>query len=386
MMTERLNIAAPILIALLTIHLLVMYSIRPYGYNLSAMMRLTETEENGQDIKRYFQKGMVIFSEGGYDGQNYYYVAMDSIFKMDYKNAYRQQRMLYPLLSKLLTFGDNSLLPYTMYLVNLASLALGMYFFILILRYYSLNPMWSLFYGLSPPSIMTIQYDLPSPLSIFLIIAAVYFYICKGRIYLTVLFFAFAFLTREDSLLVLLPLLIWDFQKNRSIGRGVVLASSLIPFVLWQFYITFKIGKLPTGVSAASTLNPMPFYGVAAYFLTVKIEGIKQLFKIGSVALVFLYFTAVFFIMIKALIRGRNLFYYVVGAYCILVLFTVPSQWDNYNGLLRMFYGMFPFLVLSYSYAKETSLRYAVYFIAVLIFLTGVRILFVSPVYPFTIW
>src|SRR3989338_854533 len=126
MMTERLNIAAPILIALLTIHLLVMYSIRPYGYNLSAMMRLTETEENGQDIKRYFQKGMVIFSEGGYDGKNYYYVAMDSIFKMDYKNAYRQQRMLYPLLSKLLTFGDNSLLPYTMYLVNLASLALGM--------------------------------------------------------------------------------------------------------------------------------------------------------------------------------------------------------------------------------------------------------------------
>lgn len=385
-MTERLNVGAPIFIALLTIHLLVMYSIRPYGYNLSAMMRLTETEENGQDIKRYFQKGMVIFSEGGYDGQNYYYVAMDSIFKMDYKNAYRQQRMLYPFLSKLLTFGDKSLLPYTMYLVNLTSLALGMYFFILILRYYSLNPMWSLFYGLSPPSIMTIQYDLPSPLSIFLIIAAVYFYICRDRVYLTALFFAFAFLTREDSLLVLLPLLVWDFQKNRSLSRGVILASSGIPFVLWQFYIAFKIGKLPTGVSAASTLNPMPFYGVAEYFLTVKIEGIKQLFKVGSVVLVFLYFMAVFFIMIKALSRGRNLFYYVVGAYCVLVLFTVPSQWDNYNGLLRMFYGMFPFLVLSYSYSKETSLRYAVYFIGVLIFLTGVRILFVSPVYPFTIW
>ena len=36
-----------------------------------------------------------------------------------------------------------------------------------------------------------------------------------------------------------------------------------------------------------------------------------------------------------------------------LVLFTVASQWDNYNGLLRMFYGLFPFLVLAYCVEKR---------------------------------
>src|SRR3989339_1033763 len=169
----------PIIITLLAVHALVMYSIKPYKYNMSSMIHISQNEKEGV-AKEYFQKGMVIFDGGGYDGQFYYYVAMDPFLEKGYfKNAYRQQRILYPLLARCLAFGNEGLIPYTLYIINLLSVAVGMFFLILILRQYSLHPMWSLFYGLSPSSIMTIQYDLPSPLSIALIIAAVYFYANK---------------------------------------------------------------------------------------------------------------------------------------------------------------------------------------------------------------
>lgn len=88
----------PIVITLLAVHALVMYSIKPYGYNMSSMIRISQNEKYGV-APEYFQKGMVIFDDkGGYDGQFYYYVAMDPFLEKGYfKNAYRQQRILYNL-------------------------------------------------------------------------------------------------------------------------------------------------------------------------------------------------------------------------------------------------------------------------------------------------
>lgn len=374
----------PIVIALLAVHAIVMYSIKPYEYNLSSMIRISQNEKEGV-AKEYFQKGMVIFDEGGYDGQFYYYVAMDPFLEKGYfKNAYRQQRILYPLMARLLAFGKENLLPYTFYIVNLAALAAGMYFFILILRQYSLSPMWSLFYGLSPPSIMTIQYDLPSPVSICLIIAAVYFYISRN-IFLATVFMSFSFLAREDSIVVLLPLLVWDYQCNRRFKRIILLSSCLIPFFLWQLFVAVKLGDAPMATSA-EVVSFIPFSGIIGYIKTIEFGDFKQISRQFSTLLIFSYFAILSVIIVKKLLNLRHLFYYVVTAYCLLAIFTLPSQWNNYGGLLRMFYGLFPFLILSYCVEKDRLLKKAVCFIGVLSFLTVIRILFISPVYPFRIW
>lgn len=375
---------APIIITLLAVHALVMYSIKPYGYNMSSMIRISQNEKEGV-APEYFQKGMVIFESGGYDGQFYYYVAMDPFLNKGYfKNAYRQQRILYPLTARLLAFGKENLLPYTLYIVNLIALAIGMYFFILILRQYSVNPMWSLLYGLSPPSIMTIQYDLPSPLSISLIIIAVYFY-TNRRIFLTTVFMALSFLAREDSIVILIPLLVWDYQCNRQWKRVGLLVGCLLPFFLWQMFVIAKIGKPPMATSAEA-ISFIPFSGIAGYLKTIEFDSIKQIGRQFSTVVVFAYFVTLSIIIIKKIADVRHLFYYVVAAYCLLAIFTVPSQWDNYNGLLRMFYGLFPFLILSYGIEKDNLIKIGVYFIGILSFLTVVRILFISPVYPFSIW
>ena len=375
----------PIVITLAVVHALVMYSIKPYEYNLSSMMRISQNEKEGV-VPEYFQKGMVIFDDkGGYDGQFYYYVAMDPFMNKGYfKNAYRQQRILYPLTARLFAFGKESLFPYTLYIVNLLALAIGMYFLILILKQYSINPMWSLFYGLSPSSIMTIQYDLPSPISIALIIAAIYFYINRSLL-LAVVFMALSFLTREDSIVVLMPLLVWDYQCNRQLKRIILLVSCLVPFFLWQAFITAKLGNAPMTTSVEA-ISFIPFSGIIGYIKTIEFHDIKQIGGQLSTLIVFSYFIMLSIIITRKLLSTRHLFYYVVAAYCLLAVFTVPSQWDNYNGLLRMFYGLFPFLAFSYCIEKDRLIKGSVYFIALLSFLTIVRILFISPVYPFSIW
>lgn len=384
-MTGTRAIAASIAITIAVAHVLVMYSIRPYGYNLSALIRISRMDSEGT-VPEYFQKGMVIFNDkGGYDGQYYYYAARDPFLQKGiYKNAFRQQRILYPLLATALAFGRERLLPYTLYLVNIASIALGMLFFTRILERYSFSPLWSLFYGLSPPLIMSLQYDLPSPLGMFLVLASVYYYIDR-KIFWTAAFMSLAFLTREDSIMALIPMAIWDYQNTRSLRRSAVLVSSVTPFFAWQAYVTSRLGALPLSTSV-EVLNFIPFTGIVWYLKSIRPSGVADMLRPMSAAVIFVYFMAVAFMVGSALRTRRDLFYYIVAGYCLLVPFTVMSQWDNYNGLLRMFFGFFPFLVLSYAVERRGGLLGAVCFIGALFVLTVIRILFISPVYPHTVW
>lgn len=375
-----------ILTALVVINILALYSIRPYGYNFSSMLRIAENEKEGV-VPEYFQKSFVVFTDGGgYDGQYYYYTAMDPLIRNGlYNNPFRQQRVLYPLVARALSLGDVSLLPFAMYLTNLIAVAFGMYFFILIIGQFGLSPAWSLLYGLSPPTIMTVQYSLPSPLSMALIIAAVYFYMVRENIWAATAIFALAFLTREDTVMVLAPLVLWDFQSKRSFKRGAVLIASLVPFLIWQYYVASRLGTLAT-VASSSVISPVPFAGIFGFLKMLTFGGVKQTLRELSSIVVFVYFMAVAIAVLMALKKKRHLFYYVTLAYCVLSAFTVPSQWDNFNGLLRMFYGLFPFLVLSYGLEKSIALKYCAVFIAGLTFLTAVRIVFISPVFPFKVW
>ncbi|MBI5885808.1 MAG: hypothetical protein HZB85_04410 [Deltaproteobacteria bacterium] len=373
-------------VTLIVVHLLVLFSIRPYGYDYSAMIRLSSDTATDTVAPEYIQKGMVVFDRGGgYDGQAYYYVAMDPFLTIGhYKDGYRQQRVVYPLAARLAAFNDVRLLPYSLYCVNLIALAVGVYFFILLLRRFSLSPFWSLFYGLAPPSIMTIQYDLPSALCLALIIAAVYFYL-EDNLPLTAVLFALAFLTREDTVVVFAPLFVWEAHSRRSLKRAGLLAASLLPFFLWQEYIFRTLGTLPTAESS-TVISFVPFSGIYGHLKTFAGAGAKDALKGAINIFIFVWLMALLVLMGWRLVKTRHPFYYVTLAYALLAVITVPSQWNNFNGLLRIFYGVFPFLVLSYGVERSVPIRYAGYFIGVLTALTIVRVLFVSPVYSFVLW
>jgi hypothetical protein len=376
----------PILVALAAVHALVAVSLRPYGGNLSALIRISESAEREQVVREHFQPGFVIFTgEGGYDGQAYYYVAMDPAMTRGlYPNPYRYQRILYPLLARALALGQPRLLPLTLYLANLLALAAGMAVVIALLGRQGLSPWWSLFAGLCPAAIMSVQYDLPSPLAIALLLGAVAAYL-RGALAVASGLIALAFLAREDAVVVLLALLAWDLWTRRSPRRAAMLAASVAPFLAWQAFVTSRLGALPAAESLA-VVQPVPLAGLAGYLAGLRgVEGATAWLKHAAVLAVAAFLLAVGVIVARRLRRAPHLYYALTAAYVLLAVFTVPSQWDNYNGLLRLFYGLFPFLTLAYGVERAPSVRTAVFAIAVLSLLAAVRVLFVSPVYPFRV-
>ena len=378
--SEVKNTVLPIILSILIIHLLAMLSIRSYGYNYSALIRISEKNPETV-IPDYHQKGMILFKDkGGYDGQFYYYCAIDPfLIEGKFKNAFRQQRLLYPLLCHLFALGKRELLPYSMYFINLLFLGFGMYFFIMLLKRFSLHPLWSLFYGLCPSTIMSIQYDLPSVLAISLMITSVFFYL-NNRMIVTSVLLSLALLSREDSVMLLIPLLIWEYEKNKNIGRMIGLILCILPFLLWQVYLYFKLGVWAMTTSAGS-VSMIPFSGLLAYLKTVELNSLVQILKMTGTMLVVLYMLWISFLTGKALIKVRHLFLYIVMAYC--GLFVFESKWEDINGLFRIFYGFFPFLVLSYGIYRTKALRYSIFFIGFFFLITVIRIIFVSPSYSY---
>ena len=67
------------------------------------------------------------YNGSGYDGQFYYYMAIDPIgarYYTDYA-GYRYARVLYPLLARIAALGNTTMIPYTLLLINLFSIAVG---------------------------------------------------------------------------------------------------------------------------------------------------------------------------------------------------------------------------------------------------------------------
>jgi hypothetical protein len=274
-------------------------------------------------------------------------------------------------------------LPLVLYLVNLLALAAGMVVLIALLRRQGLSPWWSLFAGLCPAAIMTIQYDLPSPLAIALLLGAVAAYV-RDRLVAASGLVALAFLTREDAVVVLGVLLAWDVWRCRSVRRAAMLAASVAPFLAWQAFVTSRLGGVPVAESLG-VLQPVPFAGLAGYIAGAHVAGATATLKHAAVIAVAVFLLAAGAVVLRRLRHAPDLYYALAGAYALLAVFTVPSQWDNYNGLLRLFYGLFPFLTLAYGVERARSVRYAVFAIAALSVLAAVRVLVVSPVYPFRI-
>src|SRR5690606_15507377 len=103
----------------------------------------------------------------GYDGQFVYYIARDPGDAERFLDvpAYRFQRILLPILGRVLAFGQNDLLPWSLLLVNLVALAAGTYTLEHLLEQYGTSRWYALGYGLSLPALGAARLSLPEPLA-----------------------------------------------------------------------------------------------------------------------------------------------------------------------------------------------------------------------------
>jgi hypothetical protein len=211
---------------------------------------------------------LVAPNSSGYDGQFYYRIACDP-FSMQQVAAgvhfdypvYRLQRIGYPILVRILSFGNRAAVPWTMIVVNLASLAGIGAAAVLATREFRI-PAWScLALALYPGFLLSVSRDLVEPLEVLLLMIALIL-LQRRRLALAACVLAVAALTKETSLLFTLGALLAGIVTMPRRRMNFVL---LLPFAAhfgWKVLL-FRLWHLPmTFVTSEHFM--LPFQGFFA--------------------------------------------------------------------------------------------------------------------------
>lgn len=211
------------------------------------------------------------FSEGdpsgteGYDGQFAYYIARDLLEGWRYCDvpAYRYQRILYPLLARLLAFGQRQLLPYSLAAINVAFLAVGTWLMEQILLRYRMNRWYALTYGLYAGQLMAARLLLAEPLAHALCQAGV-LAAERDRWQWSGLFFALAVLTKETILVFVVGYLLYLLLQRQWRRMAELTLTVGAPFLIWQAVLWLWLGRpgLGSGGAGATGWEIMPLRGL----------------------------------------------------------------------------------------------------------------------------
>ena len=220
---------------------------------------------------------------GGYDGQYYYYIALDPAKARYYMDqpTYRYTRILYPITARLLALGQPELVPYSLILINWLAIAGGTLAVAAWLRRRRVSPWFALVYGLFPGLFISLQRDLAEPLAFGLTAFGVYLLACKGnhRVIWAGLTFGLAALTRETT--VIFPAiyglgmllhrsgpsegaLLSDSERNRRDAK-TLLAMALAPIAIYKLFLVIWLAGGTAGMAAAMLPALVPFAGFTSW-------------------------------------------------------------------------------------------------------------------------
>ena len=214
--------------------------------------------------------------ETGYDGEFFYYLALDPVNAHAYMDVstYRYTRILYPMLARLLAFGQAGLIPIALFLINWLAIAGGTLAVAAWLKRSGVSPWFGLVYGFYPGLDLALQRDLSEALAYGLTAAAVYvFDFGPGpkRTWLSAGVFALAALTRETT--AIFPLVYagvvllrdpggrdWRSRIRAGWGRAALFITiALGPLVLYKLFLLLWLGgSHDVGIPLAH----LPFQGL----------------------------------------------------------------------------------------------------------------------------
>lgn len=250
----------------------------------------------------------------GYDGQFYYYIALDPLKAYHYIDdaPYRYTRIIYPMITRLFSFGKSDTIPYLLVIINVTAVVISTYFLGLWFKRNNISPYFSLIYALYPGMHTAIQRDLTEPLAYTFVIIGIFLFFSKPiyKLIFSSIFFSCALLTREITVLFPLVLgvkLFFSFEDksvhlNKSIGNGLIFCFiTLMPFILYKLYLLVWFGS-----SGYIPRMIPPFYGILKFFPF----GPPQLQQIHTV-------------IIPAIILGTLGFYFIKRGYFNFEIITL---------------------------------------------------------------
>jgi hypothetical protein len=202
----------------------------------------------------------------GYDGQFAYYMAVDPDpdevkAHLDVA-AYRYQRILYPLLARLLALGNTQWIPWALILVNILSQVIGTAFLARYFASQNIPSRYALIYGLWVGLITGIGADLFEPLAFAFIITGLYAHNQqhKGLGYFLL---GCALFTKETSLPFWAAALMADVLAEKRSWRSFLGLLPAIVYALWQVWLFREFGMfgLQSGGDMATSFEWIPYGG-----------------------------------------------------------------------------------------------------------------------------
>jgi len=298
----------------------------------------------------------------GYDGQFAYQIARDPLngwTKTDVP-AYRYQRIVYPLAARVLALGNADWVPWTLIIVNVMALVVGVWLTEEILRHFNVSRWYALIYGLSAGTLMAVRLDLNEPLAYALAQAGVLLAL-KDRWRWAAVILAVAALTKEMTLAVAAGIaFVYLFQRRwpRVVAFSAIV---LLPFAIWQIVLWQWFGQPGIGSGGA----------LATPFEIVPLRGLWSLALLDL--RVFLLFAAMMLplavipAMLSLWAAGRQVWRRVIDIptmvlllNALLVLITPQSTFREPLAMVRYIVGLMA-AVLTYAASRQSqrALRYS---------------------------
>jgi hypothetical protein len=198
----------------------------------------------------------------GYDGQFTYSLATQpwgSVENLD-QPAFRYQRILYPLLVRLLSLNNSILAPWTMILINLVAAAFGCAATAWLLQRRGASPWLALVLIFSLGYLLAIRMDLNEPVALALALWGLVLY-QEDKLVLAIIFFAISGLAKEIALVFPVALAMWEalhkhWRRSLAIGLG-----SLSPYLVWYLIVNHWFGVSQVQIEQSRPIL-IPFWGI----------------------------------------------------------------------------------------------------------------------------
>jgi hypothetical protein len=229
------------------------------------------------EIGTRYRDGDIAGSEG-YDGQFAYYIAIhpnpdDVSCQLDVP-AYRYQRILYPLLARFLSLGQEAWIPWLLIVVNVLSQVVATAFLCWILASIQIPVRYSLIYGLWAGAVVGVGTDLYEPLAFSLVLAAMVAR-RKEKLWLSSLFMTCSLFTKETMILFWIAFVLSDLIMKKGLWERSLTLLPGVCYGIWQGWLYLRFGAfgLTSGGAMATPFEWIPYAG----FFRIGTAGIEVL-------------------------------------------------------------------------------------------------------------
>lgn len=173
------------------------------------------------------------------------------------KPAYRFQRILYPMVARILSLARPEIIPWMLIAVNIAAIPIGTWLTEELLDDLGSSRWYALIYGLYGGQFVALRTNLNEPMAQMLIASAMLAHNRERRGW-AILAFALAGLTKETTLIFAAAYALYHLWLSQ--WRWAILFSlAALPYILYQFWIQQWLGQ--SGLAGSEPFFWIPLQG-----------------------------------------------------------------------------------------------------------------------------